>query len=117
MAAPIIMGRALAQLEQAIGGWKQAVQAHEAKRRLSGFFRQAPRRPQSLALPAPAGRLSVEGVVHGFAPGRPPVLHGVSFAVEAGEALGIIGPSAAGKSTLARLLVGVARPKDRKSGV
>src|SRR3546814_4407928 len=64
IAASIIMGRALAPLEQAIGGWKQAVQALEAKRRLSGFFRQAPRRPQSLALPAPAGRLSVEGVVH-----------------------------------------------------
>src|SRR3546814_6558462 len=60
IAASIIMGRALAPLEQAIGGWKQAVQALEAKRRLSGFFRQAPRRPQSLALPAPAGRLSVE---------------------------------------------------------
>src|SRR3546814_15564338 len=85
IAASIIMGRALAPLEQAIGGWKQAVQALEAKRRLSGFFRQAPRRPQSLALPAPAGRLSVEGVVHGFAPGRPPVLHGVSFAVERSE--------------------------------
>jgi PrtD family type I secretion system ABC transporter len=110
IAASIVMGRALAPLEQAIGGWKQAVQALEAKRRLSGFFRQAPRRPQSLALPAPAGRLSVESVVHGFAQGRPPVLHGVSFAVEAGEALGIIGPSAAGKSTLVRLLVGVERP-------
>lgn len=110
IAASIVMGRALAPLEQAIGSWKQAVQALEAKRRLSSFFRQAPRRPQSLALPAPAGRLSVEGVVHGFTPGRPPVLQGVTFAVEAGEVLGIIGPSAAGKSTLARLLVGVERP-------
>jgi PrtD family type I secretion system ABC transporter len=110
IAASIIMGRALAPLEQAIGGWKQAVQALEAKRRLSGFFRQAPRRPQTIPLPAPAGRLTVEGVVHGFSPGRPPVLHGVTFAVEAGEALGVIGPSAAGKSTLARLLVGVERP-------
>jgi PrtD family type I secretion system ABC transporter len=110
IAASIIMGRALAPLEQAIGGWKQAVQALEAKRRLSGFFRQAPRRPRTIPLPAPAGRLTVEGVVHGFSPGRPPVLHGVTFAVEAGEALGVIGPSAAGKSTLARLLVGVERP-------
>jgi len=110
IAASIIMGRALAPLEQAIGGWKQAVQALEAKRRLDEFFGQSPRRPRTIALPAPAGRLTVEGVVHGFTPGRPPVLQGVSFAVEAGEALGIIGPSAAGKSTLARLLVGVERP-------
>ena len=110
IAASIVMGRALAPLEQAIGGWKQAVQALEAKRRLTEFFRQAPRRPRTISLPAPTGRLTVEGIVHGFSPGRPPVLQGVSFAVEAGEALGIIGPSAAGKSTLARLLVGVERP-------
>src|SRR3546814_6601584 len=85
IAASIIMGRALAPMEQAIGGWKQAVQALEAKRRLSGFFRQAPRRTQSLALPATAGRLSVEGVVPGLAPGRPPVVQGVSIAVKDGE--------------------------------
>src|SRR3546814_19215908 len=91
IAASIIMGRALAPLEQAIGGWKQAVQALEAKRRLRGFFRQAPRRPQSLALLAPAVRLSEDGVVPGFAPGRPPVLHGGRFAVPAGEALGCYG--------------------------
>lgn len=110
IAASIIMGRALAPLEQAIGGWKQAVQALEAKRRLSALFRQAPRRQQTMPLPAPQGRLTIEGVIHGFAPGRPPVLQGVSFALDAGGALGIIGPSAAGKSTLARLLVGVDRP-------
>src|SRR3546814_4920713 len=55
IAASIIMGRALAPLEQAIGGWKQAVQALEAKRRLTAFFRQAPRRPPTIAHPAPAG--------------------------------------------------------------
>src|SRR3546814_4104429 len=60
IAASIIMGRALAPLEQAIGGWKQAVQALEAKRRLTAFFRQAPRRPPTIAHPAPAGRLTVE---------------------------------------------------------
>src|SRR3546814_12953206 len=89
IAASIVMGRALAPLEQAIGGWKQAVQALEAKRRLNGFFRQAPRRPQPLSLPAPAGRLRVEGVVHGFMPGRPPVLKNVQFGVKAGAAPGL----------------------------
>ncbi|MGE5767608.1 MAG: type I secretion system permease/ATPase [Bacteroidota bacterium] len=110
IAAAIVMGRALAPLELGIGSWKQAVQALEAKRRLERFFRQPPRREQAIPLPEPKGRLAVESVVYGFAASRPPILHGVSFCLEPGEALGIIGPSAAGKSTLARLLVGVERP-------
>jgi PrtD family type I secretion system ABC transporter len=110
IAASIIMGRALAPVEQAIGGWKQAVQALEAKRRLEGFLSRPSRRPEGIALPAPTGRLTVENVFYGFVAGKPPVLKGVSFRLEAGEALGVIGPSAAGKSTLARLLIGIDRP-------
>lgn len=110
VAAAIVMGRALAPLEQAIGSWKQAVQALEARRRLARFFGRPPRRPFALPLPEPKGRLTVEAISHGFDPARRPVLRDVSFAIEPGEVLGIIGPSAAGKSTLARLLVGVERP-------
>src|SRR3546814_17513794 len=81
IAASIIMGRALAPLEQAIGGWKQAVQALEARRRLSGYFRLAPRRPQTRALTAPAGRASVEGGCTGFAADRKSVVEGMRVSV------------------------------------
>ena len=110
IAGSVIMSRALAPVEQAIGAWKQAVQAIEAKRRLVAFFQRPLRRPAGMRLPPPQGELSVENVIYGFAPGQPPVLKGLSFRVAPGEALAILGHSAAGKSTLARLLVGIDRP-------
>jgi PrtD family type I secretion system ABC transporter len=110
IAGSILLGRALAPVEQAISVWRQASAAWEAKRRLSAFFARAPRRPEGMALPAPEGRLLVDGVSFSFAPERRPVLDGVSFALPPGVALGIVGPSAAGKSTLARLLIGVEAP-------
>lgn len=110
IAGSILLGRALAPAEQAISVWRQAAAAREAKRRLTAFFARAPRRTEGMALPAPEGRLAVEDASFSFAPERRPVLDGVSFALAPGEALGIVGPSAAGKSTLARLLVGVEVP-------
>lgn len=110
IAASTIMGRALAPVEQAISNWKHFVQARHAHSRLKVSFARVPRRPQQMRLPVPRGHLSVERIVYGFDLDRPPVLKGVSFAIEPGEAIGIVGPSAAGKSTLARLLVGIDKP-------
>lgn len=110
IAASIIMGRTLAPFEQLIEGWRQWAFALAAWRRVREALAKAGDRRQSVALPPPNGRLTVENL--GFIPPGcdRPVVRGVSFAVEPGEVLGVIGPSASGKSTLARLLVGIWEP-------
>ena len=110
IAGSIILSRALQPVEQAIGTWKSLVSARTAYARLRGFMEHSQVRKTDMQLPEPKGDLSVERVT--FAPpGSPrPVLKGVSFAVTSGELLAIVGPSAAGKSTLARLLVGAWKP-------
>lgn len=110
IAASVIMGRALAPVEQMIGGWKQVVQARQSWRRLQAFLTLPRLRPPGHGLPAPRGRLSVERVSFGFAGAAAPVLKGIGFTLEAGESLAVIGPSAAGKTTLARLLTGTLQP-------
>lgn len=110
IAASIIMGRALAPVEQMIGGWKQLVQARQSYRRLLGFLALPRIRPPGIALPEPTGRVAAERVTFGF-PGQPvAIIKGISFALSAGESLAIIGPSAAGKTTLIRLLIGTLQP-------
>ncbi|MBK4723431.1 type I secretion system permease/ATPase [Azospirillum sp. YIM DDC1] len=110
MAASLVVGRALAPVEQAIGGWRQIGAGRDALRRLSAFFERPMRRPAGLPLPAPTGLLSVQSVAFRVGGQGRPVLSNVSFEARPGEALAIIGPSAAGKSTLARLLVGLHPP-------
>ncbi len=110
VAASILAGRALAPVEQAIANWRGFVGARFAYQRVAALLRESPPRESRMALPAPQGRLTVEGLV-AIPPGaRKPVLHGITFTLEPGEALGVIGPTAAGKSTLARHLIGVWRP-------
>ena len=110
IAASIIMGRALAPVEQMIGGWKQLVQARQSYRRLVGFMALPRIRPPGIPLPEPAGRINAERVTFGF-PGQPvAIIKGISFNLAAGESLAIIGPSAAGKTTLIKLLIGTLQP-------
>lgn len=110
IAASIIMGRGLAPVEQAIGAWRQFVSARGAYKRLDDLLAAFDRTQDSMELPPPTGQLGVERVVAVPPGGSVPTLKGVSFALAAGDALAIVGPSAAGKSTLARLLVGVWAP-------
>jgi PrtD family type I secretion system ABC transporter len=110
IAASILLGRALAPIEQAIGTWKSVVSARDAYDRLRRMIERLPPAPANMPLPAPSGRLSCEQVIYVPRGRDQPVLQGVSFMIEPGEALGIIGPSAAGKSTLCRLLVGSWQP-------
>ena len=110
IAASILMGRALAPVEQAIGTWKQFVGARIAHRRLCELLNRVPKPQERTALPRPAGDLKVETVVVVPPGSTAPTLSRVSFDLAAGQVLGVIGPSGAGKSTLARLLVGAWRP-------
>jgi ATP-binding cassette subfamily C protein/ATP-binding cassette subfamily C protein EexD len=110
IAASIIMGRALAPVEQMIGGWKQLVQARQGYRRLLAFLALPRLRPPGMALPEPTGQVAAERVTFGF-PGQPvAIIKGVSFNLAAGESLAVIGPSAAGKTTLIRLMIGTLQP-------
>ncbi|HVL36066.1 MAG TPA: type I secretion system permease/ATPase [Burkholderiales bacterium] len=110
IAATILLGRALAPVEALVAGWRALVEALAAARRLDALLGSEPAGDPGVALPAPSGRLQAERVVYAPPGVARPVLRGVSFALAPGESLGVIGPSAGGKSTLARLLVGLARP-------
>lgn len=110
IAGSIIMGRALAPIEQAIGQWAVLTRAREGKANLIQLLSLQPPEPPRTPLPRPRAMIEAENVSV-MLPGLPaPVLRGVSFRLEPGQALGIIGPSGAGKSTLGRALVGAIRP-------
>ena len=106
IAASIIGARALAPIETIVSSWKSVIAARQATRRLSELLRTSSSRQQGMPLPPPAGRLQAMDVHYAVPATRKVVLSGVRFEIAAGESLGIIGPSASGKSTLLRLLVG-----------
>ncbi len=111
IAAVILMGRALSPVDAAIHTWKSLLSARAASRRLEELLQRVPLRSSAaMPLPPPQGRLAVEQLAFLPPGGDRPILKGLSFALEAGESLGIVGPTAAGKSTLAKLVVGVLRP-------
>lgn len=114
IAASIIMGRALAPVEMAVANWKGFVAARTAYERIVALFRAVPEDGPRMPLPTPEGNLSVDQIVAVPPGSREPVLRGVSFSLKPGEVLGVLGPSAAGKSSLARVLVGVWLPVNGK---
>lgn len=107
IAASIVMGRALAPLDQAMATYRQSLEAREAYRRLESLLNN-PLEPPSMELPEPVGELSVEGLY--FSVGERQIIKNVSFRMPAGQSLAIIGPSAAGKSTLCKLLLNIWTP-------
>ncbi len=114
IAASIMMGRALAPVEIAVGSWKHFLTARSAYDRLNALLKAVPAQRDFMHLPPPRGILQVEQAIVVPPGATVPALKGVGFTVAAGDIVGIIGPSAAGKSTLARLLVGVWPPYSGK---
>ncbi len=111
VAGSIIMGRALAPVEMLIGQWRSIVTARQARQRLRSALALADDDQRvRTSLPAPGGRLVAGQVSMRFQGAAEPVLSNISFDLEAGETLGMTGSSGAGKSTFARLLVGLREP-------
>jgi ATP-binding cassette subfamily C exporter for protease/lipase len=103
----VLGARVLAPLSQLVAQWNAVVNVRSAWARLEGLLAQVPPKPEAMALPAPKGYLTVEGLMAG-APGQQvPIVRGVQFGLAKGEVLAVVGPSASGKTTLARLLVGL----------
>ena len=103
----VLGGRVLAPLGQVVAQWNAVVNVRAAWARLEALLAQIPEKPDAMPLPAPKGFLTVEALMAG-APGQQvPIVRGVQFGIQPGEVLAVIGPSASGKTTLARLLVGL----------
>ena len=110
IAGSILSARALAPVDLAIAHWKSFVAARQSWHRLNSLLEQMPVRGSPTQLQTPTSRLSVEGVAL-VAPGdQRPIVQDVTFALGAGNGLGVIGPSGSGKSSLIRALVGVWQP-------
>lgn len=107
VACSVLMGRTMQPVELAIATWKQLIGARAAYARLDELLAAHPARGQAMSLPAPQGQIVAENVMATPPGGAVAVLRGLNFTMNPGEIVGIIGPSASGKSTLARLLVGV----------
>jgi ATP-binding cassette subfamily C protein len=106
IAASIVASRALAPLEGTIEGWRHFVQARSAYNRIKTLLQNSPLNLERLRLPRPEGRLSVERILYVPPPNKKVILNGISFQLEPGESLAIVGPSGTGKTMLARMLVG-----------
>ncbi|WP_278361566.1 type I secretion system permease/ATPase [Stutzerimonas kunmingensis] len=111
IAGSILLGRALAPIDLMIGSWKGFISARSQYERLNEILDKQQAEPQRMSLPAPQGNVLVENLLISAPGSKTPILKNISFAVQAGSVVGIIGPSASGKSTLARALLGVWAPQ------
>ncbi len=103
----VLGGRVLAPLSQLVAQWNGVVNVRGAWGRLEALLAQVPAKPEAMPLPAPKGVLTVENLVAGAPGQQAAIVRGVQFGLNTGEVLAVVGPSASGKTTLARLLVGL----------
>lgn len=111
MASVILVGRALMPLETMIGSYRSMLEALDAYKEMNRVLSSMVERPRlSVVPPRPTGRITVEGVTYTVPGVDRPILSNVTFEIAAGEIIGVIGPSGAGKTTLATLMVGIDAP-------
>ena len=112
IAASVLLSRAVAPIELLVGVWPSLVQAVASWKTLTDLFAgTAGVERERTALPAPRGRLQVEGITVKFPDTETPQLRGVAFALQPGQTLGIVGASGSGKTTLARVIAGAFKPQ------
>ena len=111
MAGSLLLGRALAPIDQMISSWKGFVAAKVQYDRLNKVMDDLNNEPERMPLPAPEGHIQVENLIVAPPGAKAPVLRSISFVAPAGSIVGIVGPSAAGKSTLVRALMGIWPPQ------
>lgn len=110
IAGSILLSRALAPVEQSIGAWRSFRGYTQSRKRLKALLEEHPAHEDAMPLPEIVGNLSVEGLTIRAPEGQQLILRNVTFALSAGDVLAIVGPSAAGKSTLCRAICGVIPP-------
>ncbi len=110
IASSILMSRALSPMEQAIGTWRSAMSARGAYQRLKEIDSVVGQEESDMPLPKPKGRYDLTGLAYRYPGATEPVISSITLSVPSGVALGLIGPSGTGKSTLARLLLGNVQP-------
>jgi len=111
IAGSVLLGRALAPLDLMIGSWKGFIAARSQYARLNSILDQQKAEPERMQLPAPIGHVTVENLTLGAPGAKTPIIKGIGFNAPAGAMIGVVGPSASGKSTLAKALVGVWKPQ------
>lgn len=107
IAGSVLLGRALAPLDQLVGAWKQFAATQQSWSRLNALLASYPKVEERMALPAPTGNVGVHHLTIVPPGGKDAVLRNIVFGVKAGESLAVVGPSGAGKSSLIRALLGL----------
>jgi ATP-binding cassette subfamily C protein EexD len=109
IAGAVLLGRALQPISQLVGTWKSFVSARQAYNKLHNLLEEFPEEEEKISLPEPKGLITMENVVVAPPLSQTPVLKGINLRIEPGLTVGVIGPSAAGKSSIAKTIVGVWR--------